>query len=139
MIKSGDYFTITRESASEPLCATTDDVVKIASNKTTPPDDQQFIATVNPDDSNQYSFQSVSQEKYMADSNNEAKTSSSSALYYKLTADGDYYYIESVTDSGKYLTADSAASGTKATFKGKKDGKDKSKQKWIFTGVVRED
>lgn len=135
MISSGEYYTISNSEATYPLCVDNTKDVVIASSNTTTPTNQQFLATINPNNGAQFSFLSESSDAYVNDKSGEAYANSASALYFTLAADSDgNYTIASVDNDNAFLTVDSTDSGSKAKFK-EKDSK--KKQKWKFMTAER--
>lgn len=138
MIESGQYYAITNSEITNPLCVNSKKELVVASNSTTTPENQQFLATLQSGQTSSFSFLAVGSGQYVQDDNGKADANSGSAIYLSLTEQSDGSFMITPEDSTSlFLTIEAEDAGSKATFSAKGSNSSKKKQKWKFTKAVR--
>lgn len=135
------------ESTCPNIAIDSSNMAVVASQNSVTPKGQIFLALVNPSNASQFCFQSELNDKYLCSSNptgesGKLQATSAKPIYFTLDENpskSSNYNLSLATNDTSYVDMPSTKASTQISLNGKKNGssKEKAKQKWVFTPVVR--
>lgn len=145
MLTNNEIYTITGNvggSSTANICVNSSNNKVEVANDNSSGSSLQFQAKLEEGQTNKFALLSVGSNKYLcsSDSTKDAATcmaNSSTAVYLNFDDCTSFYNVELESKETSYLDMEGTSAGTQVTFASAKSGNSASKQKWVFTPVVR--